>query len=165
MLRVEVFGPVVVRDEVRFARGAEGVGLFVPVAGWGGAVGEITARVEVEFCVDVELLEAGDGVGVGGGFVNGSGGVGGVCGGGEVLAESVEEVPILVSYFARSVIMGNGRCTRIHPEQQHQPSPYPGPESGMYAWYSSAQSHSHPASIAFPAARHHPFGPTAGIAP
>lgn len=66
MLSVEVLGAVVVGDEVRFTRGAEGVRLFVPVAGRGGAIGEIAAGIEVEFRVDVELLEAGDDVGVGG---------------------------------------------------------------------------------------------------
>lgn len=71
-------------------------------AGVGGcsAVDEVPAGSEVELCVDVVLLQAGDGaaVGTGGGGgrrVAGARYVGGFGAGGVVGAKGVEEVPIV----------------------------------------------------------------------
>ena len=68
--------------------------------GGSGAVDEVAAGREVELCVDVVLLQAGDGAAVGAGGrggrrVAGARYVGGFGAGGVVGAEGVEEVPII----------------------------------------------------------------------
>lgn len=97
MLAVQVLGTVVVGDEVRVGRDAEGIGLLlVPGAGRRGAIHKVATGGEVKLAVHIKGLQLGNATGAwagGRGAVAGGRGVGGVCAGRVVLAQSIEEIP------------------------------------------------------------------------